>query len=105
MTHAKRGTKDNRKNPQYHVVAVIRKLRSIAVMIRPKVIVGSRSSLLFDPRTSSSMYGRGVANFWYLADVDVTFTLFLTISTKMYTGKKSLMTLINWIGMSGATQQ
>ena len=26
MSHAKRATKDNRKNPEYHVVAAIRKL-------------------------------------------------------------------------------
>ena len=28
MLHAKRATKDNRKNPEYHVVAAIRKLRT-----------------------------------------------------------------------------
>ena len=28
MSHAKRVTRDNRKNPEYHVVAAIRKLRT-----------------------------------------------------------------------------
>ena len=28
MSHAKHATKDNRKNPEYHVVAAIRKLRT-----------------------------------------------------------------------------
>ena len=28
MSHAKRLTKDNRKNPEYHVTAAIRKLRT-----------------------------------------------------------------------------
>ena len=28
MSHAKRVTRDNRKNPEYHVIAVIRKLRT-----------------------------------------------------------------------------
>ena len=28
MSHAKRVTRDNRRNPEYHVVAVIRKLRT-----------------------------------------------------------------------------
>ena len=30
MSHAKRVTKDNRKNPEYHVVAAIRKLAAEA---------------------------------------------------------------------------
>ena len=28
ISHAKRGTKENRKNPEYHVVAAIRKLQA-----------------------------------------------------------------------------
>ena len=30
MSHAKRVTRDNRKNPEYHVVVAIRKLRTDA---------------------------------------------------------------------------
>ena len=38
MSHAKRVTRDNRKSPEYRVVAAIRKLRTDSVLKRPNKV-------------------------------------------------------------------
>ena len=38
MSHAKRVTKDNRKNPEYHVVAAIRRLRTDKKLCRREIM-------------------------------------------------------------------
>ena len=38
VSHAKRVTEDNRKNPEYHVVAAIRRLRADKKLSRRKIM-------------------------------------------------------------------